>query len=182
MKYQLEEEPVYFHVLEGSPYLLADERCKKKLLDFVFDQYYYLGWRLYAFCVTDCSVYLLTVTAGHSFNEQYLEKIIELFLNWGTSNKELYLGDQVSFVVKYKKRLSDMDEVVNCCAQIHLVPVAIGVVGQPEDYWWSSYKTYLGEFDWQMVDCHGILFYFSLNSVLAKRRIRKFHENMELPV
>ena len=90
MQYQIESEPVYFHILQGSPFLLTDERCKKKLLDLVFDQYHRLGWRSYAFCVTDSVIYMLSVTSGHSFKEEYLQRAADTFLSWNALQKNIY--------------------------------------------------------------------------------------------
>ena len=50
---------VYYHVMKGSRYILADERNKKKLLDTVFHIYQENRWRMYAFCVTDDSAHFM---------------------------------------------------------------------------------------------------------------------------
>lgn len=181
MVYMTASEQVYYHILEGSPLLFADERCKKKLLDLTFDRYRQLGWRLYAFCVTDSAAYFLSVTGRHGFKGEYLQYVADEFLTWCGESPDIWIGNSISLRARVIREIKSMEEIVECCRLIHRVPLELGYVERLSDYWWSSYITYMETYSWELVDCHAVFVYFSLNSGVARYRIRKFHAFCELP-
>ena len=181
MSHPMESEQTYYHILEGSPFLFADERCKKRLLDIVFELYRLRDWRLYAFCVTDSTAYFLSVTAGRSRIGEDLQKVTDEFLRWSAGAEDIWLGASKEILVRRMKEPKSMEDIVRLCRQIHRIPLELGYVEQVQDYWWSSYPTYTGSFLWDVVDCHEVLRQFSVNPDLAKSRFRKFHSSFELP-
>ena len=74
------------------------------------------------------------------------------------------------------KELDSLREIAARCRQIHRLPLEKGYVSRLDDYWWSSYITYAGEYDWEMVDCRIFSLYFSANPEVARRRLVKFHQ------
>ena len=181
MSHPIESEHTYYHMLEGSPFLFADERCKKRLLDAVVEVYRLRTWRLYAFCVTDNTAYFLSVTAGRPRIGEALQKVAEEFMRWSAGVDDIWLGASKEIKVRRIEGPESMEEVVRRCCQIHRIPLELGYVEQVQDYWWSSYPTYMGSFLWDVVDCHAVLRQFSADPELAKSRFRKFHRSFELP-
>lgn len=181
MLYPQESKQIYYHILEGSPYLLADERCKKKLLDMTFDLYRRSGWRLYAFCVTDSAVHLLSVTGRHTIREECLQQAADEFISWCGEHPDIWAGNSLTLRTRKVCEVRNMEEVAWHCRNIHRIPLELGYVEQISDYWWSSYITYIESFSWEMVDCHAFSLYLSSDVGEARHKMKKFHASLELP-
>lgn len=181
MLYPAKSEQVYYHTLEGSPLIFSDERSKKKLLDLILDLYRHQGWSLYAFCVTDSKAHFLSVTDRNSDYEANIQRSISEFLDWDASTPGIWNGDSPRLTLAATQKMSTMDEILHCCRVIHRLPVELNYVKQIQDYWWSSYNTYTGNFDWCAVDCRKILEYFDTDPETAVSRLRKFHSSFEVP-
>jgi hypothetical protein len=85
------------------------------------------------------------------------------------------------FQGRYKAILVDADNyAVELSRYIHLNPVRAGMVVKPEEYQWSSYKSYIGQSkvpDWQKTDY--ILGYFGGNTPeVAKLKYQEFVEDL----
>lgn len=181
MLYPVKAEQVYYHTLAGSPLIFSDERSKKKLLDLVFDLYRQQGWRLYAFCITDSKAYFLSATDGCSDYGENMQRTISEFLGWDARTADIWNGDSPTLQLDAVQRVNTMDEILYCCRVIHRLPLELNYVKQIQDYWWSSYNTYTGNFDWCAVDCRRILEYFDTDPETAVSRLRRFHSSFEVP-
>ena len=175
-------EAAQIHILKGSTFLFSDERYKKKLLDLIFEQYRRNKWSLLAFCVTDSMVYLLSVTNKGLTIREKLRETADEFLKWTSSEESLWYGNSKEIKVIEAEKLLALDDIVNCCCCIHYVPVHMGYTTEMCDYWWSSYNTYMGSYIWETVDCHAVFFYFSMNSIWARDKLRKYHGSLKFPV
>jgi REP element-mobilizing transposase RayT len=84
------------------------------------------------------------------------------------------------FQGRYKAILVEADEYAGELSRyIHLNPVRAGMTSRPEDYQWSSYRSYIGlnkAPDWLKADF--ILGYFGGNNSEARSRYRKFAEEL----
>ena len=162
---------VYYHVMKGSRYILADERNKKKLLDTVFHIYQENRWRMYAFCVTDDSAHFMaeaetyqavrreTGRACDEFFQRCGEKIPRI----GGIMRGFAAANTGSWILRGKPPA--------CSRYIHRLPLEEGYAARPEDYWWSSYNTYAGNYEWEQVDCRMVLQFFSLNPEKARKKL-----------
>lgn len=167
---------VYYHFLEGNDHILADERSKKKFLDFVFALYRERDWRIYAFCITDSGAYFITETEVGSRLQEDLQRAADNFLQWYRCNAIQISGDSLFFRAYGEERINSVHEIALRCRQIHQIPLKVGYVHRIGDYWWSSYITYMGGYRWERVDCQPLAEYFSMNPETAKRKIRQFHK------
>lgn len=181
MSNPVEQEHVYCHILKGSPFIFADERCKKKLLDLTLDLFRRHQWRLYAFCVTDSKAYFLSAAEGNSSCGEFLQRAIDDFLCWNICEPGIWSGDSPDLCLEELQKRCTAEELVNCCCALHHIPKELNYVQQIQDYWWSSYHTYIGSFEWKAVDCQKILLYFSDSPRLARIQLRKFHSSFESP-
>ncbi len=73
------------------------------------------------------------------------------------------------------KKLDTLAEIAKCCRMIHRIPLEEGYVSRIRDYWWSSYLTYLGSYDWGIVNCQVFFLYFSADTELARKKFKQFH-------
>ena len=157
MSYQSRSlKKVYYHIVKGSRYILADERNKKKLLDIVLGIYKENDWEVCAFCVTDDGMYFVTEAREQDAVRHETKRAIDEFVSL--------------------KELDSMEAVAKYCREIHQLPVKAGYVNRIEDYWWSSYQTYAGTYDWNAVDCRLFLHFFSLNPETARQKLLYFHQ------
>lgn len=169
---------VYYHIMKGSRYIFADEVNKKKLLDIVLDVQRQENWHIYAFCLTDDSAYFVTETTDcalfggmESISEKYLTFCRRCPLYAGSAEWELREC--------FTKELQTPDEIASYCRKIHRLPLENGYVMHLGDYWWSSYITYTGIYDWDMVDCRTLLVYFSADQDTARRKLKRYHRSFQ---
>ncbi len=176
MPYQNQPGKVYYHVLEGSRFLIADERSKKKLLDIVFDVQRRERWSIYAFCATDDSVFFVTWADCRSSINRGCREMKLRFLEDCVGLLPYFQDVLPSFHHRILEELRTPGEIAGRCRLVHRLPVDRGYVTRLGDYWWSSYITYMGQYDWGMVDCRVLMEYLSADSGEARRQIRRFHQ------
>jgi hypothetical protein len=170
----------YSYVLQGKNHILADERDKKILLDIVLGVQMTDELKIYAFCITDDAVCLLLGGADKTMINIGIRKVIAEY----TAHRIKGMGTPdirstgAALTVTEKRLLRSETEVLQQCRAIHLRPVVEGYVTNVRNYWWSSYQTYLGYYNWSQVDCSGILQLFSSNMDTAGRKFRRYHETM----
>ncbi len=81
---------------------------------------------------------------------------------------------------RFKAILVEADEyAAELSRYIHLNPLRVGIVAKPEEYQWSSYRSYIGQIkvpDWQKTDF--ILGYFGKKEINARKKYRAFVDEM----
>ncbi len=167
---------IYYLVLEGSRFLLADERDKRKLLDILFAAEGREGWLIYAFCLTDECAYLVVEADGACSVRRGAARAAREFLRKYRADPVHPEGREAALECRIQKELESLWDIAAHCRQIHRLPLEKGYVGRLDDYWWSSYITYAGEYDWKLVDCRIFMLYFSANPELARERLVEFHQ------
>lgn len=181
MSNQKQARKVYYHVLEGSRYIIADERNKKRLLDIVFDVQRQEDWAIYAFCVTDDSAFFVTEADSSASIGRGAGRVSEQFLDKCREMLPRLTGVTPSVRPGILEELDTLREVAARCRLVHRLPLDAGYVVRMTDYWWSSYITYMGQYDWGMVDCQVLTQYFSEDPEVARFRLRRFHQYCGLP-
>lgn len=169
--------PFYYYILQGRPNILADERDKKKLLDIVLGVQQAYDFELYAFCLTNEEICLMLGARAQAELDKMSRQLIAGFASRQIDGRKVTAKRRTEekLTVVQKKKLRTQQEVRDQFRAIHNLPVSRGYVTQPEDYWWSSYRTYLGYYDWKQVNCSVVLRMFSDDAVCAKRCLRRFH-------
>lgn len=167
---------IYYQTLEGSHCLLADERDKRRFLDILFAVEREEEWLIYAFCLTDDGAYFVIEAGGVSSVRRGVMRAANEFLSRYRADLPRQGARETFLRSENPKELDSLWEIAACCRQIHRLPLEKGYVSRLDDYWWSSYITYAGEYDWKMVDCRIFLLYFSANPEVARRQLVKFHQ------
>lgn len=165
---------VYYHFVEGSRFLLADERDKWRFLESVRVIQQKKNWEIYAFCLTDRGAYFVIESSG------IFEVQKELMQAAGyigeTPAHEVFLQEQNSTILNSGyKELHSLQEITGQCMLLHRIPLDLGYVGRISDYWWSSYNSYMGIYQWALVNCRPVSLYFSADPEEARNRFRRFH-------
>lgn len=173
-------EHIYCYVLQGNLNILADERDKKLLLDIVLGIQLAEQFRLYAFCITDESVHLLLGGLEKPALSCAAKRMITDFGTQRIKDRQIKPQRRTGecLTVTEKRMLRSVAEIKEKCREIHLLPLKLGYVTDIRNYWWSSYRTYLGYYHWNQVDCSVILQMFASDRESAVRRFRKYHESL----
>jgi len=167
------EKKVFYYELEGSRYLFADERIKMHLLERIGELRQRDGWLLFAFCITDDQAYFVIEAARITGVMRTIQNTIRKQLaqpeDSGRSRRtRIELSGQM-------KQLNTLSEIVDCCRDIHQIPLRRGYVCRLEDYWWSSYPSYVGFHQWEAVDLRLLSMYFSIDPGIARKKLKQFH-------
>ena len=167
---------IYYQILEGSQFLLADERDKRKLLDILCATEREEGWLIYAFCLTDECAYLVIEADGICSVRRGGARAAKKFLGEYRADPAHPESREATLECGNPKELDSLWDIAAHCRKIHRLPLEKGYVSRLDDYWWSSYITYTGEYEWKLVDCRIFMLYFSANPEIAKHRLLKFHQ------
>ncbi len=176
MSHFSENHSVCYYVLEGSRYLFADERNKKKLLDIVRAVQRVQDWHIYAFCLMDDDAYFIIESKQGSQVCTDIRLIVASFLD--ECGSCLWSPRQAGVSV-ISSQLASMEEIAYRCRDIHLLPCRRGRVQRVIDYWWSRYITYAGVYDWGMVDQSWLADCFGGSAANLQREFRRFHSDKE---
>lgn len=175
MSNQSVERTVCCYVLKGTHLLFSDERIKWHLLNRIGLIQKQEGWDIYAFCLTDREAYFIAEAKDPQLVQRRLQTAADQILDQLEVSifGRTYAGDR--FIKWVPEVLNAPDEIADRCRQIHTLPVLKGYVSRPGDYWWSSYNTYIGIFDWTFMNIRMLLQHFSADHEEAVCRFRYFH-------
>ena len=181
MAYLKGQKPVYYYVLKGHPNILADERDKKKLLDIVLGIQQVQEFEIYAFCITNEEFCLMLSAANQAEINKGVRQLSAEFSAWRLGGRPSARAKRAAeqLTVVLRKKLRSQQEIKLQCREIHFIPVSKGYVTQIRNYWWSSYQTYLGYYDWKQVNCSAVLRIFSEDCESARRQLRRYHGFLE---
>lgn len=175
MSHQFPERNVYYYIMEGSRYLFADERDKKHLLDLVHDIQRKDNWLIYAFCVIDDSAYFIIEAECMDGISRALQTAAQRLAEAPAGRRSMNAGK--THVSVRGKKLDTLAEIAGYCRRIHRLPLEHGYVHRIGDYWWSSYPTYLGNYEWEQVDRRVLSMFFSADPNKARKRLVQFHRS-----
>jgi putative transposase len=131
---------------------------------------------IHAYCLMDNHYHLLLQTPGGNLS-QIMHHINGAYTNYFNKKRErsghLFQG-------RYKALLVDIDEYAQELSRyIHLNPVRAGMIENPEQFKWTSYRYYIGLKEspkWLFTDF--ILNLFNRNASTAKNQYRMFVESI----
>ncbi len=176
MAHRRRNRKIYYYVLESRRYLFADERDKRKLLDILSDVGQEEEWLVYAFCLMDNAAYFVIEASGAASVRRGIQRAAGRFLGECGANQAYAPRREAALAGSEPRELESLKEIADCCRQIHRIPLEEGYVGRLADYWWSSYITYAGGYEWELVDCRVFSLCFSADPEVARRRLLRFHQ------
>lgn len=176
MSHQTPVKRVFFHGLKGNKYAFADERTRKHLLNIMEEIQSNSNWKIYAFCMTDQEAYfvieaksLIALSRDLAIAAEHFEELCRKMLpKWWSESIHLQVGEG--------KRLRTEEEIKQYCCLLHQIPLKYGYVERLCDYWWSSYITYTGIYEWRMVSCEWLLQQFSEHPSKARQKLKDYHQ------
>lgn len=125
----------------GKQKIFFKDNDRKIFLSLLWEVVEREKWICYAYCLMDNHYHLLIETKRANLSRGMRE------LNGVYAQKLNYIKDSVGHVFqsRYKSILVEKDNyLLELCRYIALNPVRAGIVEQPEDWKWSSYRATLG--------------------------------------
>jgi REP element-mobilizing transposase RayT len=158
---RIEFEGGFYHVITRGNQrqkVFIEEKDFLKYLEFLADYKDRYGFLLYAYVLMGTHVHLLIETRRVPLSKilQGINQRFTMYFNWrhGTVG-HLFQG-------RYKAILCDRDAyLLSLVKYLHCNPVRAGMVRRPEEYRWSSHRTYLGLSKDGLVDTEMVLGMFS---------------------
>ena len=175
MKNKGVERTVCSYVLKGEKNCFADERIKWHLLDTIGEMSKQLEWEIYAFCLTDEEAYFIIEARQTEKTEVCLCTAADRILNAFWADIYGYSYSPGCFMESSAQQLGALSDIAECCRRIHRLPLLKGYVSNLNDYWWSSYNTYVGSYEWKFMNSRIVLLHFSADYEEAVCRFRYFH-------
>ncbi|MCD7834429.1 MAG: hypothetical protein LUH00_10675 [Lachnospiraceae bacterium] len=173
MSYLPTERKIFYYEMEGSRYLFADERIKMHLLERISELRQRDGWLLFAFCIIDDRACFVIEAARIASVVRALQSVVRKQLQQPEAAKA---SQKTRVELSGRMRqLNTLPEIADCCREVHQIPLRRGYVCRLEDYWWSSYPSYMGFHQWDVVDRRLLTMYFSVNPGIARKKLRQFH-------
>ncbi len=161
---------VFYTFLKFRDSILADEKDKKKFLDFALGSRKEERISVMAFSILDAEAHFLLQGRGTQETKEAASKMLKNCKNFlkeeGLSLREAEISCRE---IKGKK------EVQQLCRYIHRTPLESGCVKQMRDYWWSSYQTYRGGYQWPGLDERSLLSYFSDDPLKSRTTFLRYH-------
>ncbi len=173
-KFSLEDNICYASVRWDNKFL-ADEREKKGFLDLLplLQQEY--AFQVYAFAVLDEEVHLLLGSSGEILCEELMRTVIIRYRVL-RQEKESAEGRVLEETYEYPQGAL---KVLQACQQIHMRPVTLGYVNQLKDYWWSSFQTYRGVYEWKFLNIYPILQMLDSDEKQGRRLFLQRHRRLK---
>jgi REP element-mobilizing transposase RayT len=178
-KPRIEFEGGLYHVITRGNQrqkVFLEEKDFSKYLEFLKDYKDRYGFWIYAYVLMSTHVHLLIETGQVPLSKilQGINQRFTMYFNWrhGTVG-HLFQG-------RYKAILCDKDPyLLSLVKYLHCNPVRAGIVGQPEDYRWSSHREYLGMNKNGVVDKELLLGMFSKDIKRGRRLYREYMSKEE---
>jgi REP element-mobilizing transposase RayT len=156
--------------------VFKSQKDREKFLEYLASATQRYGALIHAYCLMSNHYHLLLETPAGNLSQimQHINSAYTTYFNIKRKRAgHLFQG-------RFKAILVEADEYATELSRyIHLNPVRAGIVSNPEDYPWSSYRSYIGEGNvTEWLKREFILGYFGKRTADAMKKYRKFVEDM----
>lgn len=152
--------------------LFETEIQKMKLLNIAAGCRSESGAEILAYCVLDNEMHLVLQAEEAGQTEQFFNRVMteyEANLMKSAACQTVFRKPAVQTLLKEK-------QIEQYCVKVHMLPAGIGLVSRPEDYWWCSYRDYLGRRWLPLTNVNPLLSLLDENPKKAIRQIRRLHQ------
>jgi REP element-mobilizing transposase RayT len=178
-KPRIEFEGGFYHVIvrgNQRQKVFWEEKDFLKYLEFLGDYKDRYEFWLHAYVLMETHVHLLLETGKVPLSKilQGINQRFTMYFNWSRGTVgHLFQG-------RYKAILCDRDAyLLSLVKYLHHNPVRAGMVRQPEEYRWSSHRTYLGLDKDGLVDIGMVLGMFSKDLKKGRKLYREYMREEE---
>lgn len=183
-----EDVQVYYTYIKFRQKLLAEETEKYRFLRMLVQVLRERRISVFAFVLLDDEIHFL-VGLRKEPGSVFLELLSEL-LGVEIMNSSCEFGKEDQELLRLCREnccipVEQEQQFLELVRQIHALPVKAQYVGSVRDYWWSSYQTYRGAYQWQCLEENYVLNCFSLEPERGRQLFMKFQggirQKEELP-
>ncbi len=172
---------VYYADVRMNRDILANEWDKRIFLSSLEEARTLFRTEIYAFCVLDGRIRLLA--GGSEVKRHTIRRMLTSALERYDRETDL-IGEKDTIPSDTVVRaniilIEDENDAVNVLRYIHLTPFSEGYAICAQDYWWTSYSTYKGHYNWTLVDTSMIMRYLSKNDSRPEWTLAEFHRRGE---
>jgi putative transposase len=170
----------YYHVMSRGneqKEIFKSQRDREKFLEYLASANERYGAIIQAYCLMSNHYHLLLETPEGNLPQimRHINGAYTTYFNLKRKRSgHLFQG-------RYKAILVEADSyAAELSRYIHLNPIRVGLAERPEDYPWSSYRSYIGQSppaDWLKTEF--ILSYFGQPGTKTRIRYRKFVEELQ---
>lgn len=169
------ELPIDTHVfhafLRFETSILADEKDKKKFLDFALKSQQEEIISVMAFVILDDEVdFLLGIRERSGAGRTACSRL----KYWERFIVKEHPEEKKNIQCR-NRELKQEEEILEICRYIHMLPLTRGYVKRIRDYWWSSYQTYRGCYFWKNLDTGPLLGYFGRDIKKSRIHFLRYH-------
>lgn len=166
-------EHVFYAFLKLEAGILADEKDKKKFLDFALAFQRDKKISVLAFVVLDDEIHFLVQSSGEIGTEDTAREMPE---DWKKYLQKEHFQALDAAQMEYNcRKIESEKDILDICRYIHRLPLERGYVKRMRDYWWSSFQTYRGIYRWTAVDILPLLKHFSDNTEKGRILFLRYH-------
>lgn len=164
-----------FHAsLRFGTSVLADEKDKKTFLDFALQSQEEADLIYLSFTILDDEAhFLVALQKGKTAARKTMQTIMKNYRNF--LKKEYCPKNDNDFLKIEWEAVETEEMLLESCKKIHLLSVERGYVKRARDYWWSSFQSYRGTYQWKGLDVRPILGYFAPEGNCGRNMFLKYH-------
>lgn len=172
---------IYYADLVISSEAFANEWDKRILLSALDSIRRLFDFELYAFCILNDRVLLLTggMRLKASTIRHMLATLLERYVYRTEQIGEYGLLPAETDARACIIRVEGEQDAVNVLRYIHLTPSSEGYALTAGDYWWTSYSSYRGRYCWPMVNAEAVMRILERQDRQAVRNLLEFHHRAE---
>lgn len=174
MKHFYENTHVYYANLRGktNQQLFETEIQKMKMLDITVKCRNTAGVQILSYCVLDNEFHLVLMAGNPTQMEEFLEQLKVKFEESCTESRP---AGRTVFRKTQKREIEKESAVIRYCVRVHMFPVISGIVTAPEDYWWCSYRDYLGRKWLPLTNIFPVMAQIDADYKKAVQRMKQMH-------
>lgn len=173
---------VFYADVRMSREILANEWDKKIFLTSLENAGALLRTQVYAFCVLNDRIRILS--GGKDVKSRTVRRVLVTAFERFERETEL-IGEKNLFspgTTVHAKilRIDDEKDAVAVLRYIHLTPFSEGYTICAQDYWWTSYSTYRGHYNWTLLDTAPVMRYLSRHDSRPVHTLSEYHRRGEI--
>ncbi len=172
---------VYYADMRMSREILMNEWDKRLFLTALEEAGELFRTEIYAFCVLDDRIRLLA--GGLEVRPRTIRRMLAAAMERYERDAGLrgeagaVPGDTVIRVNVL--RMEDEKDALAALRYIHLTPFSEGYTISAQDYWWTSYNTYRGHYNWTLLNIAPVMRYLSRHDNRPVLTLAEYHRRGE---
>ena len=172
---------VFYADVRFSRGIFENEWDKKIYLNAMEEAGSLLRIEVFAFCLLDDRLRLLT--GGTDVKSRTVRRLVRAALEHFERGAEL-IGEMdavpAGLAVRANVlRIENETDALAVLRYIHLTPYSEGYTISAQDYWWTSYSTYRGHYNWTLVNTAPVMRWLSLHDSRAVSTLTEYHRRGE---